>query len=122
MDAEVGEISKTISFKDMEKHIKKWTTILSLIMSLGGAFGVGAAFYYKTNYTIEALKENCTANTLQIGELTKLVNSISTKTEVNGVKPETLGKEVDEMNKRLDRLESKQDKMYDILLNIKKSQ
>ncbi len=112
--------SVPLTLKDVEKHIKIWTTIISVVVSICGGLLIVAGFYYKTNFDIESIRETSMSNAQQISDLTKIVNTLSTQTAVNAAGPISLGKEIEEINKRLDRLELKQDKSYDLILELSK--
>lgn len=76
-------------------------------------------FYFNTNSKFVDISKTQDAHSKNIEDLTKVVQNLVTTSAVESTKPENLSNEINDIKKRMDRYEEKQDKILDLLIEIK---
>lgn len=117
----VEETKSPLTLKQFEKDMKK--TVFSAIITalIGCLLSVllsSVAFYYNSNSKFNELFNTQKSHTKNIEDLTKTLQNLVTTTAVESTKPQSQAIEIQEIKKRMDRYEEKQDKIYEILVQI----
>lgn len=100
-------------FKRIENDIVKWFigTIFTLI-------GVSIPFYFNTTSSIQAHNSQIENIQTEVSGVIQTVDKLEKSPSFNGNEIKEILKKVDEIQARQQKLEVRQDKMYDIMLEI----
>jgi peptidoglycan hydrolase CwlO-like protein len=107
--------SKGITLKDVQKHI-----ILTIIAAIISGVGAGIGFYYRTTSKIDEHTQIIEKLTQNVDALTKMVDEMKTDAAIASTSPANQQKQIDDVKRGMDKLETKIDRIYDLMLSQKR--
>ncbi len=107
--------SKNLTLKDAQKHIIT-TTISAVIGAILSGIIIAAGFYYKTTIKIDEHSVSIEKLTKSLDDVAIVISDLKTDQAVSATSPLNQQREIDEIKKSVDKLDSKVDKIYDLLL------
>ncbi len=112
----------TLTEKQFKRDIKGvfWKALVTTVLGCAtSALLTVVPFYFNTNAKFADIEKTQDAHSKNIEDLTKVVQNLVTTSAVESTKPENLSNEINDIKKRMDRYEEKQDKILDLLIEIK---
>ena len=117
-----SEENITLTEKQFKRDLKKVfvNAVITTIVGCGiSALLTVVPFYFNTNSKFDEMDKIQASHTKNLEDITKVVQDLVTTSAVESTKPENLANEIKDVKKRMDRYEEKQDKILEILLEIK---
>lgn len=100
-------------WKKIEDNLAKW-----VVGTIGVIICTGIPFYYNTNNTISAHTNSIHSISTEVNDIKEQVSSIKIDPLLNNEQIKAIQETVEDIRIRQQRLEARQDKMYDLMLEI----
>lgn len=104
-----------LTLQDVQKHIYK-AILVAVITGIIAGIGTGIGVYFKTVDKVDEHTVVISKLTENVGVITLMVNDLKTQTAVEATAPVNQQKQIDEVKRGMEKLETKIDKIYDLIL------
>ncbi len=105
-----------LTLRDVQKHIFK-AIIIAAITGIGAGVGTGIGVYFRTVDKVDEHTAVISKLTQNVDNITVMVNNLKTQSAVEATAPVNQQKQLDDVKQRMDKLETKIDKIYDLMLS-----
>jgi len=98
----------------LEKHLKKFSitnNVISIIVALATALGVGYGFYYRTTDTLQVHTKKIESMEVSLGTLNEAVTNSAVYQGASKEQIKSLEVQVNDVKKSQDRIEDKLDRL-----------